>query len=63
MWNGKELDRPVGYDNDFTNRNATFMTWNLMHTARMLKDNGGIQAVGNTAKDWRHVANAKDQNP
>lgn len=54
---------PTGYDNDFTNRNATFMAWNLMHMARMLKDNEGIPAVGNTTKDWEHVTNAKDQNP
>ena len=27
-----------GPDNDFTNRNTTFMTWNLLHLARMLKD-------------------------
>jgi integrase len=26
----------VGPDDDFTNRNTTFMTWNLMHLARML---------------------------
>jgi multimeric flavodoxin WrbA len=56
-------DIPKGYDNDFTNRNATFMAWNLMHTARMLKDNGGIPAKGNTTSDWEHVTNAKDQNP
>jgi multimeric flavodoxin WrbA len=62
-WNGKKLDAPLGYNNDFTNRNATFMSWNLMHTARMLKDNGGITATGNTATDWQHVTNAKDQNP
>ena len=30
-----------GLDNDFTNRNTTFMTWNLLHVARMLKDAGG----------------------
>ena len=36
-----------GRDNDFTNRNTTFMTWNLLHVARMLKDNGGIPAHGN----------------
>jgi hypothetical protein len=29
-------------ENDFTNRNTTFMTWNLLHAARMLKDAGGI---------------------
>ena len=27
-----------GPENDFTNRNTTFMTWNLLHLARMLKD-------------------------
>ena len=27
-----------GPTNDFTNRNTTFMTWNLLHMARMLKD-------------------------
>ena len=26
-----------GPENDFTNRNTTFMTWNLMHLARMIK--------------------------
>ena len=29
-----------GPENDFTNRNTTFMTWNLMHLAKMLKDAG-----------------------
>lgn len=62
-WNGEKFDTPVGYDNEFTNRNTTFMAWNLMHTAKMLKDNGGITAKGNTTKDWEHVTNAKDQNP
>lgn len=52
-------DTPMGYDNDFTNRNATFMSWNLMHTARMLKDNGGIPDVGNTSEHWQEVSNAK----
>ena len=27
-----------GPENEFTNRNTTFMTWNLLHLARMLKD-------------------------
>ncbi len=36
-----------GPENDFTNRNTTFMTWNLLHVARMLKDAGGIPAHGN----------------
>ena len=42
----------VGFDNDFTRRNTTFMTWNLMHTARMLKDAGGIPAYGNLRQAW-----------
>ena len=54
---------PAGYDNEFTNRNATFMAWNLMHTAQMLRNNGGLPAQGNVAADWRHVTNAQDQNP
>jgi multimeric flavodoxin WrbA len=43
---------PVGYDNDFTNRNTTFMTWNLLHLARLLKDAGGIPAYGNQRRSW-----------
>jgi multimeric flavodoxin WrbA len=59
----QKFETPVGYDNDFTNRNTTFMAWNLMHTAKMLKDNGGFPAKGNTTADWQHVTNAIDQNP
>ena len=42
-----------GPQNDFTNRNVTFMTWNLLHLARMLKDAGGIPAYGNQPERWR----------
>ena len=41
-----------GPENDFTNRNTTFMTWNLMHLARMLKDAGGVPAHGNQRAAW-----------
>ena len=41
-----------GPENDFTNRNTTFMTWNLLHMARMLKDAGGIPAHGNQRSLW-----------
>jgi len=34
-------------DNDFTNRNTTFITWNLLHLARMLKDAGCRFDLGN----------------
>ena len=41
-----------GPENDFTNRNTTFMTWNLLHLARMLKDAGGVPAHGNQRSLW-----------
>lgn len=62
-WKGEKLDQPAGYDSDFTNRNTTFMAWNLMHAARMLIDAGGFPAKGNTTSDWKDVTNAADQNP
>ncbi len=41
-----------GPENDFTNRNTTFMTWNLLHMARMMRDAGGIPAHGNQRSAW-----------
>ena len=41
-----------GPDDHFTNRNTTFMTWNLLHLARILKDAGGIPAHGNQRSGW-----------
>jgi multimeric flavodoxin WrbA len=41
-----------GLENDFTNRNTTFMTWNLMHMAALLKAAGGIPAHGNQRSQW-----------
>ena len=54
---------PAGYDNDFTNRNCTIMAWNLMHTARMLRDAGGVPALGNQPDRWQEVANATEVDP
>jgi len=65
-WDGKPIGdgkTPLGFKNDFTNRNTTFMCWNLMHQARALKDSGGIPAIGNTTDGWEHVTNAKTDNP
>jgi multimeric flavodoxin WrbA len=36
-----------GPENEFTRRNTAFMTWNLLHTARWLKDAGGFPTGGN----------------
>lgn len=41
-----------GPESDFTNRNITFMTYNLMHTAKRLKDAGGIPSEGNLPGAW-----------
>lgn len=53
----------MGFDNDFTNRNTTFMTWNLMHLAKLLKDNGGIPAEGNQRSKWDAGARFDFANP
>lgn len=48
----EEGNVPVGFDNDFTNRNTTFAAWNLLHMARMLRDADGIPAYGNQRPRW-----------
>jgi multimeric flavodoxin WrbA len=53
----------VGVNNDFTNRNTTFMTWNLMHLAKMLKNNNGIPAYGNQRSKWDAGARFDFENP
>ncbi len=52
-----------GPDNDFTNRNTTFMTWNLLHTARWLKDAGGFPAHGNQRTLWDAGCRSDAPNP
>ncbi len=41
-----------GPENDFTNRNTTFMSWNLLHLAKLLKENDFYPAKGNSRADW-----------
>lgn len=52
-----------GPESDFTNRNTTFMTWNLMHLARMIKDAGGIPAHGNQRSQWEAGCRFDHPNP
>jgi multimeric flavodoxin WrbA len=52
-----------GPENDFTNRNVTFMTYNLMHMAKMLKTNGGIPAYGNQLGKWKKGEHFGYENP
>ncbi|MEM1124744.1 MAG: NAD(P)H-dependent oxidoreductase [Bacteroidota bacterium] len=49
--------------NNFTNRNTTFMTYNLLHLASMLKDNDGYLAYGNSRKDWDDGTRWNFENP
>jgi multimeric flavodoxin WrbA len=41
-----------GPENDFTNRNTTFMTWNMLHLARMMSEAGGFPVHGNQRSLW-----------
>ena len=41
-----------GPENDFTNRNTTFTTWNLLHLARLLRQEGGFPVHGNQRAEW-----------
>ncbi len=53
----------AGFDNEFTQRNTTFMTWNLMHLARMLDEAGGIPAHGNQRTEWEAGCQFDHPNP
>ena len=57
------LDEDGGRDNEFTQRNTTFMTWNLLHVARWLKDGGGFPAGGNSREEWDAGARFDHPNP
>jgi len=52
-----------GFENEFTQRNTTFMTWNLMHVGAMLKRAGGIPAHGNQRSEWDGGARFDHPNP
>lgn len=49
--------------NEFTNRNTTFMTYNLMHLASMLKASNGYPAYGNSRKAWDDGTRWSFENP
>ncbi len=61
---GDDLDgKRVGFDNEFTQRNTTIMTWNAMHLARMLKTAGGYPKEGNDRTAWDAGARFGFENP
>lgn len=53
----------VGFDNDFTKRNTTIMSWNLMHMARILKAAGGLPNEGNDRRAWKAGCRFDYENP
>lgn len=56
-------DESNAQKNDFTNRNMTFMTYNLMHLAKILKEAGAYPAYGNSRKDWDNGSRWAFDNP
>ena len=61
---GDEVDgKRAGFDNEFTQRNTTIMTWNAMHLARMLKAAGGYPQEGNDRNAWDAGARFDFENP
>ena len=62
-WKGKAIQPPLGYNNDFTNKNTTFMTYNLLHLAAMLKANNGYSSYGNSKKAWERGVRYEFENP
>jgi len=56
-------DGSGGPENDFTQRNTTFMTWNLLHLAHLLKGAGGLPAHGNDREAWSAGCRFDHPNP
>ena len=50
-------------NNQFTNRNTTFMTYNLLHLAKMLKDQNGYPNYGNSREAWDDGTRWNFENP
>ena len=53
-WQDKKLSKPAGFDSDFTNRNVTFMTYNMLQLASLLKQQDGYFKYGNSVKEWNN---------
>ena len=61
---GDDVDgKRAGFDNEFTQRNTTIMTWNTMHLARMLKAAGGFPQKGDDRNAWDAGARFDFENP
>jgi multimeric flavodoxin WrbA len=56
-------EESAAQDNDFTNKNTTFMTYNLLHLAHILKANNGLPAYGNSKEAWSEGSRWAFNNP
>lgn len=52
-----------GPESEFTNRNVTFLTYNLLHMAKLLRGVGGIPAYGNLPSEWKKGEHFDYENP
>ncbi|WP_035086104.1 flavodoxin family protein [Aquimarina latercula] len=50
-------------NNEFTNRNTTFMTYNLLHLANLIKSNAGFPSYGNSRSAWDDGTRWNFENP
>jgi multimeric flavodoxin WrbA len=62
-WKGEKKQPPVGFDSSFTNRNTTFMTYNLLHLANTLKQQNGYSNYGNSQEKWDDGTRWEFENP
>lgn len=49
--------------NDFTNLNTTFLAYNMLHLAKMLKEQDGYPKYGNSREDWDNGSRWGFENP
>ena len=56
-------DNSNAAESNFTNRNTTFMTYNLLHLAKMLQQANGYPAYGNSRKEWDDGRRWNFENP
>ena len=62
-WKGEKLEKPAGFDSEFTNKNTTFMTYNLLHLASILKKQNGYHNYGNSVDKWEDGERWNYDNP
>jgi multimeric flavodoxin WrbA len=62
-YEGEKISPPMGFDSNFTNKNTTFMTYNLLHLASMLKANRGYPEYGNSSEAWKSGSRWEFKNP